>query len=128
MVELTDTDVGTAAKQIDAKIAGLADWRGKTLAYIRTLILTADPNIVEAVKWRKPSNPAGVPVWEQAGVLCNGDAFKGYVKITFGKGALLPDPAGVFNAGLDGNAFRAINLREGDRVDENAFTALAPRR
>lgn len=114
----------SAAEQIDAKIAGLVDWRGETLARMRALILASDPEIVETVKWRKPSNPAGVPVWERSGVICTGAAYKGYVKLTFGKGALLPDPAGVFNAGLGGNAFRAIDLREGESVDEDAFKAL----
>lgn len=114
----------SAASQIDARIAGLADWRGETLARMRALILSADPEIVETVKWRKPSNPAGVPVWERSGVICTGDAFKDYVKVTFARGALLPDAANVFNAGLGGNAFRAIDLREGERVDEEAFRAL----
>lgn len=114
----------SAAEQIDAKIAGLGDWRGGTLAKMRALIRAADPKIFETVKWRKPSNPAGVPVWERSGVICTGAAYKGYVKLTFGKGVLLPDPAGVFNAGLGGSAFRAIDLREGEFVDEDAFAAL----
>ena len=124
MADMTSTEKPSAAAQIDARVAGLADWRGETLARMRALILSADPEIVEAVKWRKPSNPAGVPVWERSGVICTGAAYKGYVKLTFGKGALLPDPSGVFNAGLGGNAFRAIDLREGERVDEDAFKAL----
>lgn len=117
-------DGNSASEQIDAKIAALGDWRGETLAHMRALIRSADPGVVEAVKWRKPSNPAGVPVWEHAGILCTGDAFKGYVKLTFARGALLPDPSGVFNAGLGGNAMRAIDLRRGDEVDEEAFKAL----
>jgi hypothetical protein len=110
--------------QIGAKIAALGDWRGKTLARMRSLIRQADPQIVEEVKWRKPSNPAGVPVWERAGIICTGDAFKNYVKLTFAKGALLPDPAGLFNASLKGNAMRAIDIREAHQIDEEAFKAL----
>lgn len=114
----------SAAEQIDAKIAALGDWRGETLARMRRLIHEADPDVIEQIKWRKPTNPAGVPVWEHGGIICTGDAFKGYVKITFGKGASLPDPAGVFNASLAGNAMRAIDIREGDAIDEAAFKAL----
>ena len=114
----------SAAEQIDAKIAALGDWRGETLARMRRLIHEADPGVVEQIKWRKPTNPAGVPVWEHGGIICTGDAFKGYVKITFGKGASLPDPAGVFNASLAGNAMRAIDIREGDAIDEAAFKEL----
>jgi hypothetical protein len=91
---------------------------------MRALIRQADPEVVEAVKWRKPSNPSGVPVWEHAGILCTGDAFKGKVKITFAKGAKLDDPARLFNASLGGNAMRAIDLAEGDQIDEQAFKAL----
>jgi hypothetical protein len=111
-------------KQIDAKLAALGDWRGETLATMRRLIREADPDVVEQVKWRKPTNPAGVPVWEHAGIICTGDAFKTYVKLTFAKGAMLPDPSGVFNAGLDGNAMRAINIHQGQSVDPEAFKAL----
>lgn len=124
------SDVGDAdhargpSAEIDAKIAALADWRGETLARMRDLIRQADPDVVEQVKWRKPSNPAGVPVWEHAGIICTGDAFKSYVKLTFAKGAMLPDPAGLFNASLEGNAMRAINLRAGDEIDEEAFKTL----
>lgn len=114
----------SAAEQIDAKIAALGDWRGETLARMRRLIHEADPDVIEQIKWRKPTNPAGVPVWEHGGIICTGDAFKGYVKITFGKGASLPDPAGVFNASLAGNAMRAIDIREGDAIDEAAFKEL----
>ncbi|HEX8568476.1 MAG TPA: DUF1801 domain-containing protein [Caulobacteraceae bacterium] len=114
----------SASEQIDAKIRNLGDWRGETLARVRSLIREADPDVVETVKWRKPSNPAGVPVWEHAGIICTGDAFKAYVKVTFGKGALLPDPAGVFNASLNGNAMRAVDIREGETLDEEAFKAL----
>ncbi|HZF44068.1 MAG TPA: DUF1801 domain-containing protein [Sphingomonadaceae bacterium] len=118
------SDEPTASEQIDARIAALGDWRGATLAAMRALIREADPEIVETIKWRKPSNPAGVPVWERAGILCTGDGFAGKVKITFGNGAPLPDPAGVFNASLGGNAMRAIDLREGETVDAEAFKAL----
>jgi hypothetical protein len=109
---------------IDAKIEELGDWRGATLARMRSLIREADPNVVEEVKWRKPSNPKGVPVWEHAGIICTGDAFKGKVKLTFAKGALLEDPSGLFNASLEGNAMRAIDIHEGDTIDEEAFKAL----
>jgi hypothetical protein len=100
------------------------EWRGEILARIRALIKQADPQIVEDVKWRKPSNPAGVPVWERDGIICTGETYKNYVKLTFAKGAALDDPSGLFNASLVGNARRAIDLREGDRIDENAFKAL----
>ncbi len=113
-----------ASELIDAKIASIGDWRGETLARMRALIKQADPEVVEAIKWRKPSNPSGVPVWEHAGIICTGDFFKGKVKITFAKGAKLGDPARLFNASLEGNAMRAIDLSEGDQVDEQAFKAL----
>jgi len=109
---------------IDAKLAALGDWRGAALARMRALIREADPAAVETVKWRKPSNPSGVPVWEHAGILCTGEVYKGYVKLTFAKGAWLEDPAGLFNAGLGGGTRRAIDLREGEAVDEEAFKAL----
>jgi hypothetical protein len=109
---------------IDTRIASLADWRGAALARIRALIKQADPEVVEAVKWRKPSNPHGVPVWEHGGIICTGETYKSYVKLTFAKGAALEDPAGLFNASLEGNARRAIDIREGDRIDERAFKAL----
>jgi len=91
---------------------------------MRNLIRQANPEAVEAVKWRKPSNPAGVPVWEHAGIICTGQAFKNYVKLTFAKGATLPDPSGLFNASLEGNAMRAPDIRQGDEIDEEAFKAL----
>ena len=111
---------------ISARIAAVVDWRGETLERLRALIGEALPDVVETMKWKKPSNPAGVPVWERAGggILCTGDAFKGKVKITFGRGAMLADPDGLFNAGLDGNAMRAIDLAEGEMVDPTAFKAL----
>lgn len=111
---------------IDRKIAALGDWRGETLAHLRALIREALPDVVETTKWKKPSNPAGEPVWERAGggILCTGGAFKDKVKITFGRGAMLPDPHRVFNNGFGGGSFRAIDLREGETVDAAAFTAL----
>ena len=109
---------------IDARIAALGDWRGETLGRMRALIREADPEVVEAVKWRKPSNPNGVPVWEHAGILCTGEVYKGYVKLTFARGAALDDPAGLFNAGFGGGTRRAIDIREGEVVGEAAFTAL----
>jgi len=112
------------AALIDAKLAALGDWRGETLARVRALIREADPEVVETVKWRKPSNPGGVPVWEHAGILCTGEVYQGYIKLTFARGAALDDPAGLFNAGFGGGTRRAIDIREGEAVDEAAFTAL----
>lgn len=109
---------------IDAKIASLGDWRGETLARLRALILAADSAVVEAVKWRKPSNPSGVPVWEHDGIICTGETYKTYVKLTFAKGAALPDPAGLFNASLEGGTRRAIDIREGEQPDAAALQAL----
>ena len=114
----------SASELISRRIAALGDWRGATLARVRRLIQAAEPDVVEQVKWRKPSNPDGVPVWERAGILCTGDAFRDKVKVTFAKGALLPDPERLFNASLEGNAMRAIDLREGDAIDEAALKAL----
>jgi hypothetical protein len=88
------------------------------------LIHEAAPGVVEDVKWRKPSNPMGVPVWEHAGLICTGETYRNYVKLTFARGAALADPASLFNAGLDGNVRRSIDIREGDRIDEKAFKAL----
>ena len=102
----------------------MSDWRSKTLARVRTLIKQADPEVVEEVKWRKPSNPAGVPVWSHDGIICTGETYKNHVRLTFAKGAFLKDPKRLFNAGLEGNAFRAIVIHEGDEVDERAFKAL----
>ena len=113
-----------AAEAIDAKIKGLGDWRGDTLAKLRALIRAADPEVEETVKWQKPSNPAGVPVWDHAGILCTGETYKDKVKLTFTKGAALADPKKLFNSSLDGNTRRAIDLFEGDAIDEAAFKAL----
>lgn len=109
---------------IDARIKELGDWRGETLARVRKLVKEADPEVVEEVKWRKPSNPAGVPVWEHAGIMCTGETYKNAVKLTFAKGAALEDPQGLFNASLEGNMRRAIDIHEGDKIDEKALKAL----
>jgi hypothetical protein len=108
----------TPSRLIDARIEELSDWRGETLARVRALIRQADPDIVEAWKWR------GVPVWEHAGIVCTGETYKAAVKLTFAKGASLEDPSGLFNASLDGNTRRAIDLHEGEKIDEAAFQAL----
>ena len=128
---MTDTAPETdAAAEIDAKIATLADWRGDTLARLRALIRQAIPDVEESIKWRKPSNPAGVPVWSvvdaagKARILCTGEVYKDKIKLTFMNGAKLPDPTGVFNASLDGGTRRAIDLREGEMVDEAAFMGM----
>lgn len=114
-----------AAAEIDARIAELDGWRGETLTRVRTLIRAADPQVVETVKWRKPTNNMrGVPVWEHDGILCTGETYKAYVKLTFARGAALADPAGLFNASLTGGTRRAIDIREGETVDETAFKAL----
>jgi len=110
---------------IDARIAALGDWRGEILTRVRALIKKADPDVVEAVKWRKPSNAMlGVPVWEHAGIICTGETYKDKVKLTFAQGASLKDPSGLFNASLEGNVRRAIDLHEGDKIGEKAFKAL----
>lgn len=100
------------------------DWRDDALARLRALIQTADPEVVETIKWRKPTNPAGVSVWEHAGILCTGGAFKNVVKLTFARGASLDDPTGLFNSGFKGGTRRAIDLREGEWLDETAFKTL----
>lgn len=114
----------TPSQRIDACLAALADWRGGTLARLRALINEADPQVTETVKWVKPTNPRGVPVWEHAGILCTGEVYKSYVKLTFANGAALPDPDGLFNASLDGNTRRAIDLKEGEDIDPAAFKTL----
>jgi hypothetical protein len=113
------------ARLIDARIKKFEDWRGETLARVRALIKEADPDVVEAVKWRKPSNGMlGVPVWEHDGIICTGETYKTVVKMTFAKGAALEDPSGLFNASLEGNVRRAIDFHEGDRINEKALKAL----
>lgn len=109
---------------IDDKIKELDDWRGKTLSKLRTLIKQADPVVVEEIKWKKPTNQMGVPVWSHDGIICTGEAYKNIVKMTFPKGAQMRDPKKIFNASLAGNAWRAIDFHEGDVVDEAAFKAL----
>ena len=110
---------------IDARIAALGDWRGETLARVRALIKEACPDVVEEVKWRKPSNAMlGVPVWEHAGIICTGETYKSAVKLTFAKGAALEDPSGLFNSGLEGNVRRAIDIHEGDKIDAKALQTL----
>jgi hypothetical protein len=109
---------------IDAKIKALGDWRGETLARVRRVIKEANPDVVEEVKWRKPSNPMGVPVWEHEGIICTGETYKAAVKLTFAKGASLKDPSSLFNASLEGNMRRAIDIHEGDKIDEKALKAL----
>ncbi|MGJ4892694.1 DUF1801 domain-containing protein [Bradyrhizobium sp. HKCCYLS3077] len=108
----------SASQLIDARIKELGDWRGAMLARVRGLIKQADPDVVEEWKWR------GVPVWSHAGIICTGESYKAYLKLTFAKGASLPDPKGLFNASLDGNARRAIDIHEGDEIDETAFKEL----
>ena len=112
------------SEAIDAKIAGLDDWRGETLGRLRALIHEADPEVEETVKWAKAANPLGVPVWEHAGIICTGELYRDKVKLTFANGAALDDPAGLFNASLDGATRRAIDVREGETVDSEAFKAL----
>jgi hypothetical protein len=114
----------SASDTIDAIIDQLGDWRGQTLSHVRDLIRQADPAVVEEIKWRKASNPLGVPVWSHDGIICTGESYKDKVKLTFAKGASLDDPAGVFNSSLEGNTRRAIDIGQDDRIDEDAFKAL----
>ena len=117
------TEDASPAEFIDAKIEELGDWRGKTLSRVRALIKQADPEVVEEVKWKKASNP-GVPVWSHDGIICTGETYKSVVKLTFAKGASVKDPSGLFNSSLEGNTRRAIDIREGEAIDEDAFKAL----
>lgn len=120
-----DRGEASPSKLVDARVKALADWRGETLARVRALIRKADPDVVEEVKWRKPSNSMrGVPVWEHDGIICTGETYKAVVKLTFARGASLEDPRGLFNSSLDGNTRRAIDIHEGDRIDETALVAL----
>ena len=112
------------SKLIEERIASFGDWRGEVLGRMRKLILEGDPDAVEEVKWRKPSNPSGVPVWSHAGILCTGEVYKDKVKLTFARGAVIDDPAGLFNASLTGGARRAIDITAGEEIDANAFKAL----
>jgi hypothetical protein len=113
-----DTPPDAASRLIDKRIKSLGDWRGETLARMRGLILSVDPDIIEEWKWM------GTPVWSRGGIICTGESYKAAVKLTFHKGASLPDPSGLFNASLEGNARRAIDIKEGETVDAEAFTAL----
>ena len=113
----------SASAFIDAKISQLGDWRGKTLAKVRELILQADPEIVEERKWAKATSP-GVPVWSHGGIVCTGETYKNVVKLTFAKGASLPDPAGLFNSSLEGNVRRAIDIHEGEKINEAGLKNL----
>ena len=115
--------VESASAAIDEKIKQLGDWRGKTLARVREIIHAADPEIVEEWKWAKPTNP-GIPVWSHAGIVCTGETYKDHFKMTFAKGAALKDPSGLFNSSLEGNVRRAIDIHEGDEVDEAALKEL----
>lgn len=108
---------------VDQRILAITDWRGETLRAVRQLIREADPDVVEEVKWAKATSP-GVPTWSHDGIICTGESYKVVVKLTFAKGAALVDPAGLFNASLDGNTRRAIDIREGEEVDAEAFKAL----
>jgi len=112
------TDKNSPPALIDARIAELGDWRGETLAQMRQLIREADPEVVEEWKWR------GVPVWSHGGIICTGESYKSVVKLTFAKGAALADPAGLFNSSLDGNVRRAIDIRQGEKINEKALKAL----
>ncbi|OBJ26744.1 hypothetical protein A5653_13240 [Mycobacterium colombiense] len=118
MANQDDAAAKSPAELIDARIKELGDWRGEMLARIRQLIKKADPDVVEEWKWR------GVPTWYHDGMICTGETYKNVVKMTFAKGASLPDPAGLFNSSLDGNTRRAIDFHEGDKIDEKALTAL----
>ena len=119
-----ESDSATPSELIDAKIEELGGWRGEVLSRIRGLIRQAAPEAVEEIKWRKPSNPSGVPVWSHHGIILTGETYKDKVKFTFANGASLEDPAGLFNSSLEGKLRRAIDLREGDGIDEEAFKAL----
>jgi len=113
----------SASAFIDAKVSELGDWRGKTLAKVREIILRADPEIVEESKWAKATSP-GVPVWSHGGIVCTGETYKSVVKLTFARGAALPDPAGLFNSSLGGNVRRAIDIHEGEKMNEAALKNL----
>jgi hypothetical protein len=123
MTDTSTPDDQSPSRQIDARIEDLGGWRGETLARLRALIKEADPDVVEEWKWKKATNP-GVPVWSHDGIICTGEAYKEVVKLTFLKGASLADPSQLFNSSLEGNARRALDVREGDEIDEAAFKAL----
>src|SRR5438067_682215 len=117
------TEGQSASELIDKRIAEFGDWRGETLSRMRKLIKEADPDVVEELKWMKPTNP-GTPTWSHDGIICTGETYKSIVKLTFAKGASLKDPAKLFNSSLDGNTRRAIDIHEGEEVDAAAFKAL----
>lgn len=121
---MTDADAETSSERMTKAIAGIPDWRGAVLARIRTLIRAAAPQVVEEMKWVKPSNPTGVPTWSHRGVICTGEVYNGKVKITFAQGARLKDPSKLFNSSLAGNQRRAIDILEDDGLDAKAFAAL----
>ena len=121
-VECATREMGS--NEVDARIKELGDWRGEMLSRIRAVVKQADPDVIEECKWKKPSNPRGVPVWSHGGMICTGETHKSVVKMTFAKGAFLDDPAGLFNSSLDGNLRRAIDLHEGDKLNEKALKAL----
>jgi len=110
--------------QVDAKIKSIGDWRGKTLSRLRALIKAVDPSVIEEMKWKKPSNPSGVPVWSHDGIICIGEPLKSATRLTFPNGAAIKDPKKLFNARLDSNAVRAIDFHDGDSVDEAALKAI----
>lgn len=112
------------SEEIDRQIAALDDWRGEMLNRLRTVIRSAEPDIIEELKWRKPSNPGGVPTWSHNGIICTGETYNDKVKLTFAKGASVDDPSGLFNSSLEGKTRRAIDFREGAEVDESALAAL----
>lgn len=114
----------TRSPEIDARLKALDDWRGETLGSVRDLIHAADPEVVETVKWKKPTSPHGVPVWEHDGIVCTGEVYRDKVKLTFARGASLKDPKGLFNASLDAGTRRAIDIPEGQTLDPAAFKAL----
>jgi len=121
---VSDSNEGqSASERIDQRIAELGDWRGETLSSMRKLIKEADPDVVEEVKWVKPTNP-GTPTWSHDGIICTGETYKSVVKLTFAKGASLKDPAKLFTSSLEGNTRRAIDIREGEEVDAGAFKSL----
>ena len=114
----------SGSEAVDTKIASLTDWRGAAMTRVRQLIKEADPDVIESVKWRKPSNPLGVPTWEHAGIICTGESYKDKIKLTFARGAALEDPSGLFNSSLTGGTRRAIDIPEGAELDETAFKEL----
>jgi len=124
MAEAKGVSEKEASRRLDKQIKSLGDWRGETLAEVRRLIHDADPDIVEESKWVKASNPNGVPVWSHAGIICTGEVYKQAVKLTFARGASLNDPKKLFTSSLEGNTRRAIDIREGEKLDPKAFKAL----